>query len=341
MLGRRVSKGFLMNDIPLLEVKNLKVYFYLRDGVVKAVEGASFKIQRGEIVGLAGESGCGKSVTTQAILRLVPAPGKVEEGEILLNGKNIFEFSTEEMRNIRGCKIAIIFQNALAALNPVISVGEQIADVYRDHKGVGKKKSLLQAVDMMRRVGIKMPEERAKQYAHEFSGGMQQRAVIAASLMCTPDLIIADEPTTALDVTIQMQILALLKHAQETYGTAILYISHDLATVSRICERVIIMYAGEIVESARTSELYGDPLHPYTQGLLSSIPTLEGGTERYLKAIEGQPPKPTEYPTGCRFAPRCSFVEERCRIERPRLLNIGERMVRCIRYEDRSNGNFD
>lgn len=330
-----------MNDNPLLEVRNLKVNFYLRDGVVKAVDGASFMIHRGEIIGLAGESGCGKSVTTQAILRLVPSPGKVEKGEILLDGKNIFEFSRKEMQNIRGGKISVIYQDALAALNPVISVGEQIADVYRDHKGVGKKKSLLLAVDMMRRVGIKMPEVRARQYAHEFSGGMQQRAVIAASLMCNPELIIADEPTTALDVTIQMQILALLKNAQETYGTAILYISHDLATVSRICDRVMIMYAGEIVESARTNELYRDPLHPYTQGLLLSIPPFEGGTERYLKAIDGQPPKPTEYPTGCRFAPRCSLVEDRCWVERPKLLKIRERMVRCIRYEDRANGNFD
>jgi peptide/nickel transport system ATP-binding protein len=328
-----------MSENPLLEVKNLKVYFYLKDGVVKAVEGASFKINRGEIVGLAGESGCGKSVTTQAILRLVPPPGRVEEGEVLLDGKNIYDLSREEMRNIRGSRISIVFQNAMAALNPVIPVGEQIADVYRDHKGGKFKQAISKAVDMMRRVGIAMPEQRSHQFAHEFSGGMQQRAVIAASLMCNPDLIIADEPTTALDVTIQMQILALLKHAQETYGTAILYISHDLATVSRICERVIIMYAGEIVESACTEDLYGEPLHPYTQGLLSSIPPLEGGTERFLKAIEGQPPKPTEYPSGCRFAPRCPFVVDRCRAARPPLLTFGEHTVRCIRYEDRANGD--
>jgi len=327
-----------MSDTPLLEVKNLRVYFYLKDGVVRAIEGASFKISRGEIVGLAGESGCGKSVTTQAIMRLIPHPGRLEEGEILLDGQNIYELNGEEMRALRGSRISIIFQNALAALNPVIPVGEQIADVYSDHKGGTLKRAYALAVEMMRKVGINQPEARSRQFAHEFSGGMQQRAVIAASLMCSPDLIIADEPTTALDVTIQMQILALLKRAQKTYGSAILYISHDLATISRICERVLIMYAGEIVESARTQDLYGEPLHPYTQGLLSSIPPLEGRSERFLRAIEGQPPKPTEYPSGCRFAPRCPLVEERCRAAKPPLYMVGDRMVRCIRYEDKNNG---
>lgn len=327
-----------MAENPLLEVKNLKVYFYMQDVVVRAVEGLNFTIRRGEIVGLAGESGCGKSVTTQAILRLVPVPGKIEEGEILLNGTNLLSLSREEMRLVRGNRISIVFQNALAALNPVIQTGEQVADVYHDHKGGKFKEARRLAVNMMRKVGIAMPESREKQFPHEFSGGMQQRAVIAAALMCDPDLIIADEPTTALDVTIQMQILALLKHAQETYGSAILYISHDLATVSRICERIIIMYAGELVESANTPELYGEPLHPYTKGLLASIPPLEGSSEKYLRAIEGQPPKPTEYPIGCRFSPRCTYVVDECLKEPPPLLKIGERTVRCVKYKDRADG---
>ena len=266
---------------PLLEIKDLRAYFFLRDAVVKAVDGVTFSIQPGEIVGLAGESGCGKSVTTQCILRLLPVPGRIVSGDILLDGESLLSLPREEMRRIRGKRISVILQDALAALNPVLATGEQVADVYRAHNTVSQEKAWARAVDVMRDVGIPQADVRAKQFPHEFSGGMQQRTVIAAALACGPELIIADEPTTALDVTIQMQILNLLKQAQETLGSSILYISHDLANVARICERVMIMYAGEIVESATTKELYSEPLHPYTQGLLSCIPAL-GGTVRGL-----------------------------------------------------------
>jgi len=325
-----------MNDQPLLIVEDLQVYFYLRDGVVKAVDGASFTITKGEIVGLAGESGCGKSVTTQAILRLVPLPGKIVGGQILLDGIDIMSLSREELRQVRGDRISIVHQDALAALNPVIPVGEQIADVYKDHKSIPAKLAWSTAVEMMRRVGIPMPEERSHQFAHEFSGGMQQRAVISAALICEPDLIIADEPTTALDVTIQMQILSLLKHAQEELGSAVLYISHDLANVARICDRVMIMYAGEIVEQASTLDLYTNPLHPYTQGLLKSIPPIVTSKAfEKLSTIEGSPPKPTDYPPGCRFEPRCSSAMEQCRKERPHLVIVdGGRSVRCFQCKD-------
>jgi oligopeptide/dipeptide ABC transporter ATP-binding protein len=324
-----------MSDQPLLVVDELKVNFTINDGVIKAVDGSSFSIRKGEIVGLAGESGCGKSVTTQAILRLVPSPGEIIGGRILLNSENILEMSASELRNLRGNRISIVHQDALAALNPVISVGEQVADIYRDHKNISMKQALQTAIEMMRKVGIPLPESRARQFAHEYSGGMQQRAVISSALICQPDLIIADEPTTALDVTIQMQILAILKHAQEEMGSAVLYISHDLANVARICDRVMIMYAGEIVEQAMTSELYQNPLHPYTQGLLNSIPPMGGKSQKLLPAIKGNPPKPTEYPPGCRFAARCSKVHDRCTESRPDLIEQEDgRSVRCFLYEE-------
>jgi peptide/nickel transport system ATP-binding protein len=328
-----------MNDQPLLVVEDLQVYFYLRDGIVKAVDGASFTIAKGEIVGLAGESGCGKSVTTQAILRLVPLPGKIVGGQILLDGKDMMSLSREQLRQVRGNRISIVHQDALASLNPVIPVGEQIADIFKDHKFIPMKRAWRTAVEMMRRVGIPMPEERSRQHAHEFSGGMQQRAVISSALICEPDLIIADEPTTALDVTIQMQILSLLKHAQEELGSAVLYISHDLANVARICDRVMIMYAGEIVEQASTEDLYTNPLHPYTQGLLKSIPPMRvSETFDELPTIEGSPPKPIDYPPGCRFEPRCSFATDLCRKERPHLVrHDGGRSVRCFLYQDLVN----
>ena len=318
---------------PLLEIKDLRAYFFLRDATVKAVDGVSFSIQPGEIVGLAGESGCGKSVATQCILRLLPAPGRIVSGDILLDGESLLALPREEMRRIRGKRISVILQDALAALNPVLATGEQVADVYRAHNHVSAEKAWIRAVEVMRNVGIPQAEVRAKQFPHEFSGGMQQRTVIAAALTCGPELIIADEPTTALDVTIQMQILNLLKEAQATLGSSILYISHDLANVARICERVMIMYAGEIVESATTRDLYRAPLHPYTQGLLSCIPALGGMCEDYLYTIPGMPPHPANYPPGCRFAPRCPKAVEACKTDHPGLRNVQGRQVRCLLVE--------
>lgn len=319
---------------PLLEVEDLRAHFFMRDAVVKAVDGVSFEIQPGEIVGLAGESGCGKTVTTQCILRVLPVPGRIVSGDIRLKRQSLLALSKEEMRQIRGRRISIVLQDALAALNPVISTGEQIADVLQAHNKVSWKEAWKRAVDVMKNVGIPEPETRAKHYAHEFSGGMQQRTVIGAALTCGPDLIIADEPTTALDVTIQMQILNLLKEAQQKLGSSVLYISHDLANIARICERVMIMYAGEVVEIASAHDLYNDPLHPYTRGLLACIPPLGGEPTFYLPAIPGMPPDPVSYPPGCRFAPRCPEAREECGAERPPLVSVGGgRYVRCLEYK--------
>jgi peptide/nickel transport system ATP-binding protein len=318
---------------PLLEVENLRAYFFLRDATVKAVDGVSFRIEPGEIVGLAGESGCGKSATTQCILRLLPVPGRIVSGDIRLDGESLLGIPHEEMRRIRGKRISVILQDALAALNPVLSTGEQVADVYRAHNRVSQEKAWSRAVNVMRDVGIPRAEVRARQFPHEFSGGMQQRTVIAAALACGPELIIADEPTTALDVTIQMQILNLLKEAQKTLGSSILYISHDLANVARICERVMIMYAGEIVESASTRDLFREPLHPYTQGLLSCIPAIGGECHDFLYTIPGMPPHPANYPPGCRFAPRCPKATDICKVERPELRSVRGRLVRCVLYD--------
>ena len=322
----------------LLEVMDLKAYFFLPGAIVKAVDGVSFQIERGEIVGLAGESGCGKSATTQCILRFLPPPGRIVGGDIRLDGRSLLQLSHEEMRQVRGRHISIVLQDAMAALNPVIPIGEQVADVYQAHHEVSWGAAWTRAVDVMGAVGIPNPEIRARQFAHEFSGGMQQRTVIAAALACKPELIIADEPTTALDVTIQMQILNLLKQARDTLGNSVLYISHDLANIARICSRVMIMYAGEIVESALTRDLYGNPLHPYTQGLLGCIPPLAGESRKRLPAIPGLPPDPANYPAGCRFAPRCPKVHAECVAERPNLLPVGPyHHVRCYLCKDGSS----
>ncbi len=301
---------------------------------VRAVDDVSFTIQQGQIVGLAGESGCGKSTVTQCILRLLPAPGKIVAGKINFKGQDLLRKSPEEMRQIRGKQISIVVQDALAALNPVITTGEQVADVYQAHTHAPLKDAWLRAVEMFRRVGIPSANTMVRHYPHEFSGGMQQRTVIAAALVAGPDLIIADEPTTALDVTIQLQILALLRSARDELGSGVLYISHDLAAVAQICTRVLIMYAGEIVEDAPTTELFTRPRHPYTQGLIASIPPLGGETARYLQAIPGMPPDTSAPPAGCRFADRCPHVMPRCRSEHPQLRMVeGVSDVRCHLYE--------
>jgi oligopeptide/dipeptide ABC transporter ATP-binding protein len=317
----------------LLEVNNLKAYFFTRDSVIRAVDGVSFAVKPSEIVGLAGESGCGKSATTQCILRLLPSPGKIVDGEICFQGEDLLRKSPEEMRQIRGKKISIVVQDALAALNPVITTGEQVVDIYRAHNEVSKKSAWQRAVEMFRQVGIPNAKVMIRRFAHEFSGGMQQRTIIASALACSPDLIIADEPTTALDVTIQLQVLALLREARDKLGSGILYISHDLAAVAQICDRVLIMYAGEIVEHAPTKEIFNDPKHPYTQGLLASIPPLGGDVSRYLSAIPGMPPDPSVPVAGCRFVDRCDRVMDICRSARPDLIRIGHaREVRCYLY---------
>jgi len=323
---------------PLLQVKNLHAYFFMETGVLKAVDGVSFEVQPGEIVGLAGESGCGKSVTMKCLLRLLPHPGRIVEGEIRFDGQDLLSLSPGEMRQVRGKHMSIVLQDAMGALNPVITVGEQVADVRLAHTTDSRKGAWEKAIELLGNMGIPSAEERAQYYAHEFSGGMQQRVVIAAALACSPALIIADEPTTGLDVTIQSQILSLLLETREQMGSAILYISHDLATVVNICDRIIIMYAGEIVESAPTREIITDPQHPYTQALIDSIPPLGGIPREFLRAIPGFPPNPVDLPPGCHFAPRCPHAQEKCLTRRPGLVNCGPgHYARCFLYEEKTN----
>lgn len=318
---------------PLIDIRSLSAHFIMPSQVVRAVDGVSFSIRAGEIVGLAGESGCGKSTVAQCILRLLPFPGRIVQGQILFKGRDLLVKTSEEMRQIRGKEIAIVVQDALAALNPVITTGEQVADVYRAHERVRAAAAWNLAVEMLRKVGIPNAKVMARRFPHEFSGGMQQRTVIAAALIAGPSLLIADEPTTALDVTIQLQILALLRSARDDSGAGILYISHDLAAVAQICDRVLIMYAGEIVEDAPTDELFERPKHPYTLGLLASIPPMGGDAVRYLQAIPGMPPDPATLMAGCRFVERCPSAMEICKDRHPALLTCGPaHHVRCHLY---------
>lgn len=322
---------------PLLEVKNLHVHFPTESGVLRAVNDVSFAVRCGEIVGLAGESGCGKSVTMKCLIGLLPSPGRIVSGEIWFQGQDLLRLSGREMRRLRGRDISIVLQDAMAALNPVIPVGEQVADVRRAHTEDSWKSAWAKAVELLGRMGIPQPQDRAKFYAHEFSGGMQQRVGIAAALACNPALIIADEPTTGLDVTIQLQILSLLREAREQMGSALIYISHDLATVVSVCERIMIMYAGEIVESAPTEPILQDPKHPYTRALMNSIPPMGGKSRELLQTIPGVPPNACDLPHGCHFAPRCPDREDDCSLRRPKLIKLeGNREVRCIKYRDES-----
>ncbi len=289
---------------PLLEVKNIKTHFFTEDGVVHAVDDVSFVIYPGEILGLVGESGCGKSVTSLSVMRLVSLPGKVLEGEILLDGVDLLKLSEEEMMKVRGNRISMIFQQPQTALNPVFRVGEQIAEVLSIHQDFGKEAGQKRAVELLKMVGIPEPERRAQAFPHELSGGMAQRVMIAMGLACVPELLIADEPTTALDVTIQAQILDLMLDMREKMGTSVLLITHDLGVIAEMAERVAVMYAGEIVEQAEVTELFDYPLHPYTQGLIGSIPVL-GKIKERLDVIPGSVPNLVDPPPGCRFAPRC------------------------------------
>ena len=290
---------------PLLEVKGLKTYFYTEDGVVRAVDGVSFEVYPGEVLGLVGESGCGKSVTSLSIMRLISKPGKIDEGEILLNGENLLALSEEEMIKVRGNRISMIFQQPQTALNPVFKVGDQLAEVLDVHQDLGKEAGWKRAVALLKMVGVPDPERRVEAYPHELSGGMAQRVMIAMALACVPELLIADEPTTALDVTIQAQILDLMRDLRREMGTSVILITHDLGVVAELAERVAVMYAGEIVEQTDVNTLFDQPLHPYTQGLIGSIPIL-GEIKEKLDVIPGSVPNLINLPPGCRFAPRCA-----------------------------------
>jgi peptide/nickel transport system ATP-binding protein len=315
---------------PLLSVRELKTYFYTEAGVARAVDGVSFDIARGETVGLVGESGCGKSVTAFSLIRLVRPPGRIEPGSaISFDGRDLTTLSEKEMRAVRGSRIGFVFQEPMTALNPVFTVGDQIAEVVRVHNAGTKQEAWARAVKMLETVGIPSPDQRANEYPHQLSGGMRQRVVIAMALIMNPALVIADEPTTALDVTIQAQILELLRDLQQKFGTSILLITHDLGVVAETASRVIVMYGGEIVEEAPVGDLFARAHHPYTEGLLAAMPQVGQERER-LATIPGSVPPPTKWPQGCRFHDRCPYAWERCAAEHPPLYNIGERHVsRC------------
>src|SRR5678816_2764539 len=302
---------------PLLSVENLRTYFYTPDAVARSVDGVSFVINPGEVLGIVGESGCGKSVTALSILRLIQPPGRIEDGSrILFEGKDLVSLDDAGMRNVRGNRIAMIFQEPMSALNPVFTVGDQVAEVARVHGTGSRKDAWNRAVEMLTLTGIPSPAERAKQYPHQLSGGMRQRVLIAMALVMNPSLLIADEPTTALDVTIQAQILELLADLQQRLGLAVLLITHDLGVVAEVTSRVLVMYGGQIVERAPVRELFRDPRHPYTRGLLEAMPRLGRQRDR-LAVIPGTVPPPTQWPSGCRFRDRCAYAWQRCADEAP------------------------
>lgn len=316
----------------LLEVRNLKTYFFTSEGVIKAVDDVSFHIEEGELVCLVGESGCGKSITALSIIKLVPPPGRIVNGEIVFKNEDLVKASEKRMQEIRGDSIAMIFQDPMTSLNPVYTVGEQIAEVLRLHKKMNRQQAWEAAVEAMREVAIPDPAKRAKDYPHQLSGGMRQRIMIAMALACDPELLIADEPTTALDVTIQAQILDLLNELREKRKLAILLITHDLGVVAEVADRVCVMYTGKIVEEADVNEIFENPRHPYTQGLLRSIPKLFEPPQKRLQTIEGTVPSLLQLPKGCHFAPRCQFKRDECEKNQINLKKLNGSKVRCLLY---------
>jgi oligopeptide/dipeptide ABC transporter ATP-binding protein len=304
---------------PLLEVKDLKVTFRTEDGLVRAVDGISFTVDEGEVVGIVGESGSGKSVSMLSVMRLITDPNVIYEGEITYKGRNLMSVSRDAMREVRGEEIAMIFQDPMTSLNPVYTVGWQIEEQLNEHNDLKKGVARRRAIELLAQVGIPKPEERVDDYPHQFSGGMRQRVMIALALSCNPDLLIADEPTTALDVTIQAQILELVKNLKRDFGSAVVLITHDLGVVADIADRILVMYAGRIVEEGDKEQIFYDPQHPYTWGLLGSIARLDRPKPRRLTAIAGQPPSLINRPQGCNFRPRCPQAFDRCRAEEPAL----------------------
>jgi len=306
----------------LVEIMDLKTHFFTDAGVVTSVDGVSYDIYRGETLGLVGESGCGKSVTALSIMRLVPdPPGRIVNGQILFDGRDLTALSNKEMRKIRGNRIGMMFQEPMTSLNPVYTVGDQIIEAITLHLGKTYDEARELAINVLKVVGIPSPEQRVDEYPHQLSGGMKQRVMIAMSLVCKPDLVIADEPTTALDVTIQAQILDLLRYLQEKYGMSILLITHDLGVVAEMAHRVVVMYASKVVEQADVVELFKNPLHPYTVGLFKSIPKLDE-EQKELEPIRGVVPNPLDFPDGCHFHPRCPRAIERCREQEPPLVEV-------------------
>jgi oligopeptide/dipeptide ABC transporter ATP-binding protein len=330
--------ALMPNNDRLLEVKGLKTYFDTDEGTVKAVDGVSFHLDKGETLAVVGESGSGKSVMSLSVMRLIPTPpGRIAEGQILFEGQDLVRKSERDMRRIRGNDISMIFQEPMTSLNPVYTVGDQIAEAIVLHQGKSYREAMKLAADMLDLVGIPEPGKRVKNYPHQMSGGMRQRVMIAMALSCGPKLLIADEPTTALDVTIQAQILDLMRKLQSEIGMSILFITHDLGVVAEMADRAVVMYAGRAVEEAQINDIYADPKMPYTLGLLNSIPRVDRAAEHQerLQAIPGNVPNPLYLPEGCAFHPRCRFVQDQCKATVPALEDTGSgHMVRCIRWKE-------
>ena len=332
MVGQRKGKRRAATDIggngrggPVLEVRNLKTQFQTQDGVVKAVDDVSFYVMPGETLGVVGESGCGKSMTGLSIMRLIPSPpGKIVAGEILFNGDDILRMSDEQVRSIRGNDIAMIFQDPMTSLNPVLTINRQISEALQLHMGMNKGQARERTIQLLKMVGIPNAEERIDQYPHQFSGGMRQRVMIAMALSCNPKLLIADEPTTALDVTIQAQILDLMRTLQQERDTGVILVTHSMGVVAGMADRIQVMYAGHIVETASTEEIFANPRHPYTVGLLKSIPRLDATRKEKLEPIRGLPPDLIDLPDMCPFVPRCNYAREKCEQKNPPLLEVKE-----------------
>ena len=338
--GRRSSPGtgseaerIRQYDDPLLSVQNLHTRFDTDDGTVRAADGVSFEIEEGEILGLVGESGSGKSITSRSLMNLVPRPGYIPEGDIKFKGESLLEKSSEELRSVRGNEISMIFQEPMSALNPVFDIGWQVGEPLRVHKDMSKKAAKGRAADLMRQIGIPSAEDRVDDYPHQFSGGMRQRAMIAMALACEPDLLIADEPTTALDVTIEAQILDLIDDLNDELGMAVLLVTHDLAVVAEVCDRVAVMYAGRIVEYGEVETVFRDPRHPYTKGLLDCIPDPRKEMVEF-DSIEGDVPELHDLPDGCTFADRCPFAVEECEATDPRLREVDDDHFSACIWED-------
>jgi oligopeptide transport system ATP-binding protein len=307
----------------LLEVRGLKTRFHTAEGLVHAVNDISYTLEEGETLGIVGESGSGKSVSVLSIMQLIPQPpGEIAGGEALFQGQDLLKMKADEIRHVRGNKISMIFQDPMTSLNPVLTIGEQVGEALQQHLGMDSRAARRRSVELLDMVGIPIPEQRVDEYPHQFSGGMRQRVMIAMGLSCNPQLLIADEPTTALDVTIQAQIVELVKHLQEEIGMSVIWITHDLGVIAGLANRVVVMYTGQIVEMAPVDDLYGDPRHPYTIGLLGSLPRLDAQTHQQLTSIEGMPPDLTALPKGCSFAPRCPYVINRCLAEEPTLRRV-------------------
>ena len=316
----------------ILQVKNLKTYFHTEAGLVKAVNDVSFDVEKGKTLGIVGESGCGKSMTSLSIMRLIEKPGQIEGGEILLEGKDIVKMSEDEMRKIRGKKIAMIFQEPMTSLNPVFTIGQQLIEALLLHENMTKKEAKERAIEMLKLVKIPLAERRFDEYPHQLSGGMRQRVMIAMALCCNPELLICDEPTTALDVTIQAQIIDLLRELRDKLNVAIILVTHDLGVVANFADRIQVMYAGQVVEKASCDQIFDQPLHPYTDGLMKCIPKLDDDDTKELSVIKGMVPSFDDMPAGCAFCPRCPEAREICRCKMPELVDVEGRKVRCFKY---------